>query len=215
MAVQFCPVNPSEGREAYRWHRGYAASNDHLFPRTWPAYERMANDGQVWCAKDEEGDFLALAYSTLDGDAWEVGGLMVAVQEKGKGIGSIIARLTLGHLLFEEDPLGNGQRVIAHIHALNDEPRHLFEDVLKFSITNRVCIPVSELPGLKANADGYVEGDELGLVNPQTLTDLASWCRAWKDRLKDGRAAAIVLRDGISLEMWADAFDDMAFRLTV
>lgn len=210
MTVIFSPLTPSDGRGAYQWHRGYAASNDHLFPRSWAAYERMASDGQIWCAKDVNGDFLALAYSNHDHDAYEIGGLMVAVQETAKGIGSTITRLTLGHLLFEENPLENGQRVIAHIHALNNEPRALFEQVLKFKRTDHIVVPGSELPGLKTNAEGNVEGDELTLLNPDTLLDLAGWCRRWPSKLKDGRTAEIHFREGISLQVWADAFEEMA-----
>jgi hypothetical protein len=212
VTVWFYLLDPLEGREAYRWHRGYVASDNHLFPRTWPAYERMASNGQVWCAKDSNNDYLALAYSTIEDDAWEIGGLMVAVQEKEKGIGSIIARLTLGHLLFEEDPLGNGKRVIAHVHAQNNAPRKLLEGALKFKKTATVLIPGSELPGLMTNSNGDVEGDVLSLVSSDTLLDLADWCRNWKGKLKDNRKAQIDFRDGISLQIWANAFDDMASR---
>jgi len=135
---------------------------------------------------------------------------MVATQERGKGIGSIIARLTLGHVLFAEDPLNRVESVIAHVHAENDKPRLLLEKALKFRLSQRINVPGSELPGLRTNAAGEVEGDEFELVKPKTLVALAQWCDTWNGRLKDHREAQIILSPGTSLSMWASAFHDMA-----
>lgn len=210
--IKFCVVDPVEGREAYQWHRGFAASNDCIFPRPWTKYEGLADEGQLWCARNDTGDYVALAYFCFDDGKWEIGGLMVAVQERGKGVGSIITRLTLGHVLFEEDPLDRGESVIAHVHAENLEPRPIIENVLKFRLSRRIKVPGSALPGLRTNAAGEVEGDEFELVMPDTLNALAQWCDTWNGRLKDGREAQILLRPGTSLSMWASAFCDMASR---
>lgn len=210
--VEFCVVDPAEGREAYQWHRGFAASNDCIFPQPWATYEGLADEGRLWCARNDTGDYLALAYFRFDGGKWEVGGLMVATQERGKGVGSIITRLTLGHVLFEEDPLDRGESIIAHVHAENLEPRRIIEDVLKFRLSRRIKVPGSALPGLRTNTAGEVEGDEFELVKPNTLDALAQWCDTWSGRLKDGRDAQVLLRPGTSLSMWARAFRDMAAR---
>src|SRR6266581_8542145 len=155
--VEFSLIDPMKGREAYQWHRGFAASNDCIFPRSWESYERLADDGQLWSARNEKGDYLALAYFCFDDGRWEVGGLMVANQERLKGVGSTIMRLTLGHLLFVEDPLDRGESVIAHVHAENLDPRPIIEGTLKFRLTGRIKKPGSELPGLRTNAVGEVE----------------------------------------------------------
>src|SRR6267378_2831142 len=129
--VEFCVIDPAKGREAYQWHRGFAASNDCIFPRPWAKFESLAADGQVWCARNDAGDYLALAYFCFEEGKWEVGGLMAATQERGNGVGSIITRLALGHVLFEEDPLDRGESVIMHVHAANLDPRPIIENVLK------------------------------------------------------------------------------------
>jgi hypothetical protein len=137
---------------------------------------------------------------------------MVAVQEREKGVGSTIMRLTLGHLLFEEDPLDRGESVIAHVHAENPQPRPIIQHALKFRLTQRIKVPGSDLPGLKTNAAGDVEGDEFELVKPDTLNALGQWCEAWNGTLKDGRDAQILLPPRTSLRMWASAFRDMGSR---
>ena len=137
---------------------------------------------------------------------------MVANQERRKGVGSIIARLTLGHVLFEEDPLDRGEPVIAHVHAENLEPRPIIENVLKFRLARKIKVPGERLPGLRTNAAGEVEGDEFELVRPDSLHALAEWCNTWNGKLSDGRKVKILLSPGTSLNKWARAFRDMASR---
>jgi hypothetical protein len=210
--VEFSIVDPDEGREAYQWHRGFAASNDCIFPRRWEDYESLAAQGQVWFARNQNGDYLALSYFCFDNGTWEVGGLMAGAQERGKGVGSIIARLTLGHLLFEEDPLDRRESVIAHVHVENGAPLPIIKNVLKFRFSRSIKVAGSDLPGLRTNKEGYVEGHEYELVKPDTLNALAEWCENWKGKLKDGRGVNIVLPPYTSLALWADAFRDMASR---
>jgi hypothetical protein len=211
--VDFSLLDPAQGREAYQWHRGFAASNDCIFPRSWERYKAIAESGQLWCARNEKGDYLALAYFCLDEEGkWEVGGLMVAVQERGKGLGSIIMRLTLGHLLFVEDPLDRQEAIIAHVHVDNLEPRPIIEKVLKFRWSRKIKKLGSELPGLRTNAAGEVEGDEFEFVKQDTLDALIQWCDRWDGKLKDGQDVRILLSPDTSLGMWADAFRDMAAR---
>jgi len=210
--IEFCVVDPVKGREAYQWHRGFAASDDCIFPRPWAIFESLADDGRIWCARNGEGEYLGLAYFSFDNGSWEVGGLMVAAQEKAKGVGSIIARLTLGHVLFEEDPLDRGESVIMHVHVENKTPRPIIEHVLKFRYSRPIKAPGSAFPGLRTNAAGDVEGDEFKLVKPDTLDALAQWCENWNGRLKDKREAKVLLSPGTSLPLWASAFRDMARR---
>lgn len=207
--VEFCIVDTRNSREAYQWHRGFAANEDCIFPRNWDDYNLLVKEGRLLCARNEKGDYLALAYFNFNDGVWEVGGLMVTVQERGKGLGSIIALLTLGHVLFTEDPLDRRESVVAHVHAENNKPRSIIEKVLKFRKTRRIKVPGSKLPGLRTNNAGEVEGDEFELFMPETLHALAQWCDAWKGKLKDGRDAKILLSPGTSLKIWSRAFRAM------
>lgn len=210
--MEFRLVDPELGSLVYQWHRGFAAANDNLFPRPWGVYEKLAGEGRIWCVQDHKGNYVGLSYFHLDGAVWEVGGLMVDTRERKTGVGSILARLTLGHLLFEEDPLRRGERVVVHVHAENEAPRVLIEKVLKFRHHGRVSVLGSELPGLKTNAEGFVEGDEFEMNCPETLVALADWCDGWTGALKDGRQVQITLAPRTSLSLWAEAFRDMAGR---
>ena len=78
MTITFRHVDPAEAETAFHWHREFAAGNEHIFPRTWDHYHRLARDWQIWCAV-EDGTLVGLVYYTFDDgeEAWELGGLMV------------------------------------------------------------------------------------------------------------------------------------------
>jgi hypothetical protein len=211
VTITFGLVDPAYGLHAYNWHRGFAGANPYLLPRSRAAYEQLAKVGRVWCARNEDNDFISLSYFNLQGGAWEIGGVMVDHTARGKGVGTTIAHLTLAHVLFTEDPFVNGEKVVAHIHKDNpDSPRPIFEGALKFHWVAAIKKPAHELPGLKANAQGYVEGDEFELTRPDTLIALAKWCRAWNGSLGKGATGVIELMPNTTLELMADAFDEMA-----
>ena len=209
-ACVFAHVDPQTAHDAFRWHREFAAADEHIFPRTWNDYETLAADWRVFCAREADGSYMGLAYFDQDDDTWEVGGLMVAPAHRGLRVGSTLMRLTLGHLLFEEDPLDRGESVVAHVHAENQAPRPTIEGALRFTHRRTVQIPGSELPGLKTDDAGIIHGDEYELAIPDSLLALAEWCEAWPDSLNDGRPARIELREYTTLEMWAAAFRKMA-----
>ncbi|WP_370103701.1 GNAT family N-acetyltransferase [Bradyrhizobium yuanmingense] len=77
-------------------------------------------DGHVWSARDDNGDYLGLAYAHLDDQRFtrELGGLMVVRSWQRKGVGSVLMRLTLGHLLIEETTLARGQKIIAYVRTM-------------------------------------------------------------------------------------------------
>jgi RimJ/RimL family protein N-acetyltransferase len=210
VTITFALVDPAYGLQAYNWHRGFAAANPYLLPRPRAAYQQLAKEGRIWCARNTDDDFVGLSYFSLDGKAWEIGGVMVNHTERGKGIGTTLAHLTLAHVLFAEDPLANSERVIAHVHKQNPEPRPIFEGALKFRLAKTIKEPAARLPGLKANAEGFVEGDEFRLHKPDTLIALARWCKAWTGTLGKGETGTIELMPNISLSEMADAFEEMA-----
>lgn len=205
----FRRVPPDYRFEAYQWHRGFAAGDEHLFPRAKSAYGELVLNGAVWCAVTASNDYCAMAYYAEDDDAWEVGGLMVSQSERGRGVGSILMRLALGTVLTEQDPLNSGERVIAHVHAANVKPRGLIEHRLKFAFSQPVKIHGSKLPGLKTDDEGYVNGDEFELTVPGSLEALAEWCEGWSGELNDGTPAVVILPNRQTLDGWASDFREM------
>jgi Acetyltransferase (GNAT) family len=211
-------VMPEECRDAYQWHRGFSSSNNALFPRAYDAFVGLVRDLHAWSARDEKGDYLGLVYSNFDSgeNAWELGGLMVGVNERGRGLGSMLMRLVLGHTLFEEDPLDLGHNIFAHVHRENQEPRPIIEKSLKFRLDHSVQIPAHLLPGLRANAAGQIEGDEYHIVIPDSLAALIAWLERWDGKIKEKEGSEgredvdVVLRSHVSLDHhWLPTFRQM------
>ena len=192
---------PISGIEAF------AAANDALYPRSASDFERFANDGQLWCAI-LDNEFAGLTYSNLDLTAreWEIGGLMVDTRHWGKRIGSTLMRLTLGHLLFSEDPVKLGHNVVAHVHKENSKPRPIIEQCLKFKYAKSIKVHGSLLSGLRADSEGYVHGDEYHMSHLETLNALASWCESFNTASMNESMTEIQLMPRITLADWALAF---------
>lgn len=200
-------------KAAYHWHRGFAGANDALYPRTFDDFEQLVMDGCVWAARSTNLDYLALAYASYDEVAkvCEIGGLMVAKQAEGKGLGSLMMRLAMAHAILEENLLSiPGVRIIAHVLRTNNDPRAIIERKLRFRLVNEVAIPSTDLPGLRAEEDGMVHGLEYELVTPDSIDALADWATAWTGRLSGDEVADIELRPGVTMTDWAKALHALA-----
>jgi hypothetical protein len=204
------PDNSELSTKLYGWHRGFAASNNFLFPRQVESYSQLVEDGFVWCALDEFEECCAMAYCAEDGEDWEIGGVMVSSSHQGKALGSTIMKLALCTNLVELDPLSREQRIITHVHAENNAPRNLIEQSLAFKHVKSLKMPASYLPGLKADDSGFIHGDEYEISTPETLDKMATWCVNWNNQLADGTPATIELPLGLSLQEWGKEIEEMA-----
>ncbi len=196
---------------AHEWHLNFAAGNSYVFPRTREEFFQLVDSGQVVVARCGD-EILGMAYYCLDGADWEVGGLMVSPKARGCGIGQTLVRVTLGHLLFQEDPLHYRRRVIAHVHAENPEPRPIFEKSLGFKKIDTVTLTKEQARGLKANTAGEVIGDVYAINSIEPITSMLVWSTAWNDKLKDGGPARINFGQLYSMEHWKAAFKDYCSR---
>lgn len=211
----FSAIEYDDCAAAHEWHENFAESEEALFPRPFDDFEQMVMCGSVWAARSTSDDFVAQAYSCYDEakNECEIGGLMVSPDVRGQGVGGTIMRLALAHTLVEENILAiSDVRVVAHVLRTNQMPRSIIEKKLLFTIDKPVQIPAEELPGLKANEDGFVHGDEYLISLPDTPLALANWAEEWHDQVNGGSDAVIDLRAGVSLEMWAEALRDIAAR---
>jgi len=213
--ILFSAVGVESEFEAYKWHTAFADHDKSVYPRTDAEFNSFVLAGMAWSATDDQGDYQGLAYASYSPQQWELGGLAVMVEAREKGVGLVLAQLALGHLLFEEDPLDDDPprpiRIIVHVLEANKLPLPILER-LRFRLTGPVTIHGSQLPGLPTEADGYVHGKEYEVAVPDTLMVLREWATSWDGRLRNGEPALIVLREGISIEMWAEAFGQMAER---
>jgi hypothetical protein len=211
--IFFSLVGAEAETYAFDWHTAFTEDDKSVFPRTREQFHRFVANGMAWAATDEKGAFLGLAYASQEAVAWEIGGLAVTVEAREKGVGLLLAYLTLGHLLFEEDPLANDPprplRIIVHVLKTNPRPRAIIENILRFRIARSVRVPGHELPGLETDDEGFVCGDEFEISIPDTLHVLADWADRWDGKLRSGEPAHIELRDGVTLAIWAEAFRQM------
>ena len=210
--ITFRIVDNSESRRAHQWHRAFASRHDAIYPRDERTFSNLVYDRSVWCAETSDGDYLAMSYAAFaePEQQWEIGGLMVSEEARGKGLGSIMMRLPLVHMLVNEQPLAQTPRprIVTHILAGNLGPRNIVPAV-GFARTCSVEIPAAALPGLKADADGIIRGDEYDLAVPSALTSLSAWCDGWNGTLADGSAATIEFLEGSGIQDWAEALRSM------
>lgn len=214
--VTFSIVDPDHGREAYQWHRGFAGANANVYGRPWADYEKMAAAGEVFGAVDENDDYLGLCYFHFDKrkKAWELGGMMVSQRERGRGIGGVLGRVTMGHVLFEEDPFSRGESIIARVVEQNADPRGMLEggpsDKPAFQKSEGALhVPGKDLPGVATDKDGFVTGDQYTVDKGVALMGLADWAGNWSGLLKDGTPAFVRCRPGVTVALWERAFRAM------
>ena len=190
-------VSEENAAAAFHWHQGFAGAECYIAPLEREEFAELAKHLRIVCAKDPRGNYAGLAYFTFKHRRWVLGGLMVHHAWRRNGIAWNIACLTLGHVLFEEDPLARDEEIVAHIKSTNDSPRSLIRK-LAFEPTGR-----------KINtARGTF--DEFQMTVPQSLRVLANWANRKNKKLVDGTSVQIELRPHISLQVWKEAFIAMA-----
>jgi hypothetical protein len=203
LSVTFRILDTSEVGRAHAWHAGFAAANDAIFRRTEQEFYDLALDRCLWCAITEEDEILAISYihATSGERSIEVGGLMVAVQTRGQGIGEAMMRFPLIHFLANERPLRWSPRptIVAHVLAGNDGPLKIIEGSGFRHFKTDTWPPGG---GLRTGPDGMVHGDEFHFDPTNGLEMLAQWVGAWSGALKNGTAAEVKLLEGESIADW-------------
>jgi hypothetical protein len=211
--IRLALVRPAEAEEVFEWHLAFAARHRAIYPRKEPQFRQFVDEGWVWAARKDTNEIVGMTYAVLDGPAWELGGLMVREDyRKSRGLGSLLMRVALGHMLFEQDPLHADPptSVIAHVLYGNEDPRRIIEQRLGFAHDHPVSIHGSILEGLPTCDHGFVHGDEYLLEFRRALLLLVEWVKTWIGTLRDGEPAQIKLRRGVTLSAWAEAFTEWA-----
>ena len=173
---EFSQIHPHEAVAAHSFLE--RAATEHIFPRTQEDMRRYADAGELFGVKTtHDGEFIALCYVTLDDDTdrWELGGLLVDNAHLHAGIGRFIARMSLAITVAYNDPFKYGQRVIAHVHELNDRPRRLLTQVGFVLTPEKEELPPEIAPASMArNAEGRVIGDVFEFIRDE-LPKLSRW----------------------------------------
>jgi GNAT superfamily N-acetyltransferase len=190
-AFVFCQVPSSLANLAYAFHQSQS-TNEHIWPRTEEQIRAYAENGELFAARRRRtGEFVALCYSTLDGNNWEIGGLTTADSARGLHLGTFLVRFALAHTIAWNKPWDSGQDIIAHVHDDNKKPRNLLSTV-GFEFAKKVEIPGDKAPAsMKRNPAGNVSGDELRLPKTAVKSLLTWFEKEYKETLDDGKTPAL------------------------
>jgi GNAT superfamily N-acetyltransferase len=188
----FLQIPTTSAEEAFAFHLSIASSNEHIWPRTEEQIKQFSDDGELFGVREAtSGEFVALCYATLEGNEWELGGLLVADSVQGLGLGTALVRFALAYTIATQRPWFYGQEVIAHVHEANQDPRNLLKRV-GFEQFDKVEIPGDQAPAsMKRNAEGKLVGDKFRFP-PHAVAELSRWFNEdFRGTLADGATQII------------------------
>lgn len=150
LRVSAVPLNQAD--EAFAFHLTVAQTDEHIWPRTSQDLQHFAEEGLLFGARRADTttqELVALCYVKREGESeYEIGGLAVASEFQKIGIGTLLIRFALAHVIVYESPLQNQESIVAFVHESNNSPRGLLK-ILGFEQTGS---PV-EVPGATAPLD--------------------------------------------------------------
>jgi hypothetical protein len=119
--------------------------------------------------------------------------LIVASTAKNLGLGTILARFAVAHVIANERPWHYKREIISNVHESNDAPRGVFARSW-FTFVGKETVPEEHAPAsMKRNAEGKLVGDKF--LFPRTaVPELSKWLNEeFNGRLRDGTAIVIDL----------------------
>lgn len=160
----FSLIPGSAGSTAYYFHRQFASSNPHIFPRSEFEIRQFADNGELYGVRAaHSGDLVGICYahhkldlSNGEKEA-EVGGLVVASEVGRMGIGTVLIEFALAHELAFNQPWKNGEELVGYVREGNKAPLKLLR-TLGFEFVTKVRIKAP--PSMACDQDGYVTGDK-------------------------------------------------------
>jgi RimJ/RimL family protein N-acetyltransferase len=176
--------------QAFAFHQSQSG-NEHIWPRTKEQIRTYAEEGELFgVRRASSGEFVALCYSTFDGNEWEVGGLTTSNAARGLHLATFLVRFALAHTIAWNSPWKGGKEIIAHVHDENPAPRRLLL-LLGFEFAKKVEVPGDKAPlSMKRNAAGNLSGDQFRFP-PSAVEGLLNWFEhEFKGTLDDGKNLA-------------------------
>jgi len=195
-------------RDVHAFHLSH--TTEFMWPRTSLELEKYAEQRALLVARlrnTAEGTehivgmcYLAEGEEPEGGRRWEFGGVYVSAELRGCGVGSALGILAISsHYLEEHDqPPEIGERLIAHVHEYNRDPRRVLESQLGFVRVGKE-VPPSDVvpPSLQRNPNGEVVADLYEFRVP-TLERFADWLEVFDGRVR-GKEASLTTILNISL----------------
>jgi len=172
-------VTSKDTEVAFRFHERMATNPDcHLWARREDQIKELIADGTLfgaWIGTDKK--LVALCYAALSNNAenWEIGGMAVDASVKRRRIGTVLLQFALAYMIVHEEPWKNGQKLVAHVHESNKDPRDMMVE-LGFKHVGSIEVSECENPPkwMKRNSDGKVIGDQFEFP-PESSKRLIAW----------------------------------------
>lgn len=173
----FSQVPSTSAARAFAFFKSVQSTDSHIWPRTEEDIHRYATEGALFGIRRKESDeFVGLCYAVLNpGETeFEIGGLIVASTTQKLGLGTILTRFAVAHVIANERPWHYQRSIIAHIHESNLAPRNIF-DKSWFTYLETEIVPEEVAPSsMKRNAEGKLVGDKL-LFPRHAVRRLSKW----------------------------------------
>jgi len=192
----FFQVPSTYAYKAFSFFKSVQSADAHIWPRTEGDLARFAADGSLFgIRRSDTEELVGLCYAVLNEEEteYEIGGLIVASTAQNLGLGTILTRFALSHLIANERPWHYKRKIIAHIHELNNAPRNVF-GATGFMLVDKEIVPDHIAPpSMKRNPEGKLVGDKL-LFPRSAVPELLKWLNEeFNGILRNGSAIIIDL----------------------
>ena len=194
---EFCQVPSTSAAKAFVFFKTVQSTDTHIWPRTSEEINRFAQDGALFgIRRSDTEEYVGLCYAVLNEDEteFEIGGLIVASTAQNLGLGTILTRFAVAHVIANERPWHYKREIISYIHESNKAPRNVF---VSSWFTYLSSEPVPEHvapPSMKRNAEGKLVGDKF-LFPRSAVPKLSKWLNeVFNGILRDGTVIAIDLK---------------------
>lgn len=163
-------------------------TSQHIWPRTEAEILEFARRGELLgVRKATSGDLVALCYATLNKQEFEIGGLLVDARYQELGLGTVLTRLAVAHVIANGRPWVSGCEIIAHIHQSNNDPRNIFARSWFEHIGTETVPDEIAPPSMRKNEQGKLVGDKF-LFPRSAVPRLSEWLnKNFNETLKDGK----------------------------
>jgi len=155
----FFKVPSTSTDKAFAFFKSVQSTDSHLFPRTEEDLYRYATEGALFGIRRADSDeYVGLCYAVFNDEEaeFEIGGLIVAPTAKNLGLGTILTRFAVAHVIANERPWRYKRKIVSHIHESNDAPRGIFARSW-FTFVGKEIVPEEHAPcSMKRNAQGQL-----------------------------------------------------------
>ena len=192
----FFQVPSTSADWAFSFFKTVQSTDAYIWPRTEKDIERFAADGALFGIRRlDTGELVGLCYAVLNEEEteFEIGGLIVASTAQNLGLGTILTRFAVAHVIANERPWHYKREIISHIHESNDAPRNVFATSW-FTFVGKEIVPEEHAPAsMKRNADGKLVGDKF-LFPRSAVPALSKWLdEEFDGTLRNGTVIVIEL----------------------